>query len=192
MTLIDIFRKNPIDKLDPKKLKTSEGTLKLKSRELLLEVERIENEIKLIFERSKKAKSRLEETTLARRIQTLTQQCEMKSAAHAKIEKELTAISNLLIIKEHEDDLKSAGVWNFLRKVSPDKLQEHLTELQLAQEDRGDQVQTITEMTSSIFEPVSPQEEELGDILRVMDAIKQGEMEPEAAKDMITRKEIEE
>ena len=192
MALIDIFRKNPIESLDPKKLRTTESTLKTKSRELLLEVERIENEIKLNFEKSKKSSSRLEEKTLAARIKTLMQKCEMKSAAHAKVEKELTAISNLLIIKEHEADLKAAGVWESLRKVSPDKLQDHLTELQLVQEDREDQVKTITEMTSSMFKPVDSQEEELGDILKVMDAIKQGEMEPETAKDIITKREIEE
>ena len=191
MALSNIFRRNPIKSLDHKKLKETETILRAKSRELLIEIKRIENEIKLTFEKSKQASSRLEETSLARIIKTLTQKREMKAAALAKVEKELAAVSNLLIIKEHEADLKAAGVWEPLQKLPPEKLEPYLTGLQLNQQDREARVKTITDMTSSMFKPFGEPEEGLEDILQVMDALKQGKMEPEAAKDIMTKKEEE-
>ena len=191
MALFNIFRRNPIKHLNQNRLREAEVTLKVRSRELLEEVARIENEIKHLFQKSKEVSGRLEEISLANRIKTLTQEREMKAIAQAKVEKELAAVSNLLIIKEHEADLKAAGVWEPLQKVPPERLEGYLTGLQLDQQDSEARVKTITELTSAAFKPSAEQEEGLEGILKVMDALKEGKLEPEAAKELMTKKEEE-
>ena len=189
MAISDIFRRNPVKNIDRKKLKDAEFTLKLRSKELLGEVRQIKNEIQLLFGKSKKENSRLGEISLANRIKTLNQKRDMKASAQFRTEKELTAVSNLLIIKEHEADLKAAGVWDPLQKLPAEKLEDYLTKMQLDQQEDEDQVKIITEITSSAFRTSVDEEEGLEDILKVMDALKEGELEPEAAKEIITKKE---
>ena len=192
MDLSKIFKRNPLKSVDPKKLKEGEVTLKLKSKELLAEISYIDREIQDIFNKSKEVDSRIREISLARRIKTLTQKREMKTSAQARIEKELSAVSNLLIIKEHEDDLKAAGIWEALNKVPPEQLEQRLAELQLDQEDRESRVKTITELTSKEFTASGEQEEGLDDILKAMESIKEGTMEPEAAKEKFVKQQEEE
>ena len=192
MALLNIFKKNPLKSLDQKKLKEAEVTLKLKSRELLGEISHIDREIKEIFNKSKEVDSRMGEISLANRIKTLTQKREMKTAAQARIEMELSAVSNLLIVKEHEADLKAAGIWEPLNKLPPNQLERQLAELQLDKQDRDSRVKTITELTSTAFTASREQEEGLEDILKAMESIKEGTMEPEAAKEMVVKQEEEE
>ncbi len=191
MALSDIFRRNPIKNLDRKKFREMEFELKKKSSELLFEIAGIENQIKSLFEKSKETSSRLEEISLANRIKTLTQKREMKSSAQTRVEKELAAVSNLLIIKEHEADLKTAGIWEPLQKVPTEQLEDYLTTLHLNQQDREARVKTIAEMASTAFKPAEDREEGLEDILKVMEALKEGTLEPEAAKEIVTKKEEE-
>ena len=115
----------------------------------------------------------------------------MKGVAQTKTEKELSAVSNLLIIKEHEKDLKAAGIWEPLQKVPPEQLEQRLADLQLQQQDRESRVTTITEITSTAFETNGEPDEGLEDILKAMSAIKEGSLEPETAKEQTIKKELE-
>ena len=192
MGLSNIFRKNPLKKLDQRNLRETEVKLKIKSNQLQDEIKRIEAEIEGLFQKSKKGKSKVDDLTIARRIKTQTQKREMKVTAQAEVEKEITAVSNLLIIIEHEADLKATGDWDSLQQIPPEQLEKHLAEIQLSQEDRQSQVSMITEMTSVALNPSMDQEEGLEDILKAMDALKEGNMEPETARENVTKQEVEE
>ena len=63
---------------------------------------------------------------MARRIKTISQKKEMKTAAQAKLDKELRAVSNILILKEHKADLQAAEVWEKVKKLEPEKLENWL------------------------------------------------------------------
>lgn len=187
MALLSIFRRNPLKHLDKRKLREAEVKLKAKSNQLQEDVQHIEENIEFLFLKSKKGKSKLDDTTLARRIRTLTQKREMKVAAQAEIEKEITAVSNLLIVQEHEADLKAAGMWDPLQKVEPERLERYLADMQLKQQDQETQTKMITEMTSAVLQPSVEPDEDLNDILKVMDALKEGSMEPNAAREKVIR-----
>ncbi len=192
MDLSSIFRKNPLKNLDQRNLREAEVKLKVKSNKLQDDIKRVENEIDSLFQKSKQGKSRVDDLTIARRIKTQTQKREMKVAAQAEVEKQIMAVSNLLIIKEHEDDLITTGDWDALQKLPPEQLEKHLSEIQLNQEDRQNQVRMITEMSSSALIPSMEPEDGLEDILKTMDALKEGNMEPEAARQNVTKQEEEE
>jgi hypothetical protein len=191
MPLFNIFGKNPIKKLRHDELKDMELSLKVKSERLTKEVIEIDREIQQLFEKSKEAKSHLEEIDLASRIKTLAKKKEMKVAAHAELERELRAVSNLLVIKEYEVDLKAAGVWEPLQKIAPEELQKYLIDKKLEAEDRQGAVKAITELTGSVFRPTTEHEEDLDDILAVMREVKEDKLKPETASERISKQREE-
>jgi len=180
--------KNPIESMSIDELKIMEIKLTNKIEELQAEVRNIEKEIQILFEKAKNAKSKSEEVSLARRIKTLLQKKEMKLNAQAQLEKELRAVSNLLILKEYEEDLKSAGVWDKLRKLDPEELEKWLILKNLEAKNRDELVSSVIEMTSMAMEV--DYEEDLDEILDAIRAVKEGNMEPEDAEKML-RKEKE-
>ena len=181
--------KNPIESMSIDELKIMEIKLTNKIEELQTEVRSIEKEIQILFEKAKNAKSKSEEVSLARRIKTLLQKKEMKLNAQAQLEKELRAVSNLLILKEYEEDLKSAGVWDKLRKLDPEQLEKWLISKNLEAKNRDELVSSVIEMTSMAMEV--EYEEDLYEILDAIRAVKEGNMEPEDAEKMLREKKFE-
>ena len=165
-------RKNPIDKLKIDELREMEIRLNHKIDALSGEIRSLENKIINLFEDAKKTKSRNEEISIARRIKTVSQEKEMKYAAMAQLEKELQVVSNLLIVKEHERDLRTAGIWDKVRDVDPDTLETWLITKKLTGKSRGEFIDTVNELTSSYMEQGVEDNEGLGEILDAMHAMK--------------------
>jgi len=179
-------RKNTIDDYSVEELREMEIKLNHKIEALLREVGAIEKEIQALFEKARKAKSRSEEVSLANRIKTLSQRKKMKLNAQAQLEKELRAVSNLLILKEHETDLRQAGVWDDLKKLSPQEVESYLISMRLEAEDRDQLISSVIEMTSQAMAQGVETDEELEDILSTIRAVKEGELEPEQAERVVS------
>jgi len=109
--------RDPVESTTTEDLRVMEIKLNRKIEELQAEVREAENEISKLFEKARASKSKSEELTLARRIKTISQKKEMKTAAQAKLDKELRAVSNILILKEHKADLQAAEVWEKVKKA---------------------------------------------------------------------------
>lgn len=170
--------RNPVDSMSPKDLRVMEIQLTRRIDEVAGEAKKIEAEIAILFEKARSTSSKNEEVSLARRIKTLSQKKEMKLAAHAQLDKELRAVSNILILKEHEADLKSAGVWNRLKNLEPGALEDWLVQKNLEGQNRNDLISTITQMTSSAMATGVEDDEDLDDILSAIRAVKEGSLDP--------------
>jgi len=170
--------RNPVDAMSPKDLRVMEIQLTRRIDEIAGEAKRVDGEIALLLEKARSPLSKNEEISLARRIKTLSQKKEMKLAAHAQLDKELRAVSNILILKEHEADLRSAGVWNQVKDLEPDVLEDWLIKKNLEGQSRSDLVTTITQMTSSAMSTGVEEDEELDEILDVIRAVKDGSLDP--------------
>ncbi len=170
--------KNPVDSMNPKDLRIMEIQLTRRIDEIAAEAKRVDEEIALLLERARSPLSKNEEISLARRIKTLSQRKDMKFAAHAQLDKELRAVSNILILKEHEADLKSAGVWNHVKDLEPDALENWLIKKNLDGQNRSDLITTITQLTSSAMSVGVEEEEDLDDILSVIRGVKDGSLDP--------------
>lgn len=179
-------RKKTIEDYTVEELREMEIKLNHKIEALLREVGAIEKEIQALFEKARKAKSRSEEVSLANRIKTLSQRKKMKLNAQAQLEKELRAVSNLLILKEHETDLRQAGVWDDLKKLSPQEVESYLISMRLEAEDRDQLISSVIEMTSQAMAQGVETDEELEDILSTIRAVKEGELEPEQAEKLVS------
>ena len=174
--------KNPVESMKIEDLRVMEIQLGRKIEAVQDDSRKIEAEVTLFFEKAGAAKSKSEELSLARRIKTLSQKKEMKLSAQAQLEKELRAISNILILKVHEADLKSAGVWENVRTLSPDDLETWLVKKNLDSQNRDVLITEITDMTSSAMTTGVEDEEDLEEILDAIRAVKEGDMEPEEAE----------
>ncbi|MCX6701408.1 MAG: hypothetical protein NTV68_16055 [Methanomicrobiales archaeon] len=165
---------SPVDSLSLDDLKVTEIQLNKKVEDLYAEVHRIEQEVQHNYDLAKAATSESEQVSYARRIKTLLQKKEMKLSAQAQIEKELRAVSNILILKEREKDLP-AGVVKKLKQIDQGKMEEYLVNQKLSTMDDDEQIGAIIAMTSSTMEIGVEPEEDLSDIL---DTIRAGKEVP--------------
>jgi len=177
--------KDPIDSMKTEELRVMEIKLNRKIEDLQAEVRATESEVAKLFEKAKAAKSKSEELTLARRIKTVSQRKEMKIAAQAKLDKELRAVSNMLILKEHQADLQATGVWDKVKKLEPEKLENWLVNQNLEAQDRDEIVSSIVDMTSTAMLTGVEQEEDLDDILSAIRAVKDGDLDPDEAEEVV-------
>nr|WP_223211948.1 SNF7 family protein [Thermococcus henrietii] len=155
------------------------------------EIAGIDREIAILFERAKRARSKSEELTIATKIKTLNQRKKNLQKTHMQLNKQLMLISNLAIIKENEALLKGTPTWNLLRRMSPEELERHLTEMQLDAQNFNENLNQMLGMTDqTIGAGVDFEEdEELAEIMRTIHAVKEGELEPEVAAEKVTGEE---
>ncbi|QDA31600.1 DUF342 domain-containing protein [Thermococcus indicus] len=185
-------RKNPLDIPLPK-LRESRIKLEYQIEKVEKEIASIDQEIARLFERAKMARTKSEELTIATKIKTLNRRKQNLQKTHAQLNKQLMLISNLMIIKENETLLKDTPTWNLLRNMSPEELEERLTELQLDAQNFNENLNQMLGMTDqTIGAGVEFEEdEELAEIMRTIHAVKEGELEPEVAAEKVTGEERE-
>lgn len=177
--------KDPVESMTTEDLRLMEIKLNRKIDELQAEVREAENEISKLFEKARASKSKSEELILARRIKTVSQKKEMKIAAQAKLDKELRTVSNILILKEHKADLQAAGIWEKVKKLEPEKLENWLVNQNLEAQDRDSIVSSIIDMTSTAMQVGVEQEDDLDDILSAIRAFKEGDLVPDEAEEAV-------
>lgn len=192
MPIFNFFRNNPLKNIDLSRLKIREKELRLKSSNLIDDIEKIEKEYRAVLERSKTAKSRLEDISLANTMKSLGNKKIAKVEAHSQIEKELRAISNLIITKELEADLKARGTWDALQKLPPEVVEKYLIDMELDKQDRANRIKSITNITTESLKTTAKLEEGLEEELAAIEAVKEGTLTPEAATERLTKEKITE
>jgi hypothetical protein len=164
---------NPIDTISLDDLKVTEIQLNKKIDDIHAEVRRIDLDVERNYDLAKKSTSQSEEVSYARRIKTLLLKKEGKLASQAQIEKELRAVSNLVILKEREKDLPS-DVVKKLKKLDPDQMEKYLIGKKLDTMNDDAQIDAIIDMTSGTMEVGVEPEEDLTEILDTIRAGKEG------------------
>ena len=181
---------NPIDSLTLDELKVTEIQLNKKIDDIHAEIRRIDQDVQRTYDLAKESTSKSEEVSYARRIKTNLQKKEMKLSTQAQIEKDLRAVSNILILKEREKDLP-ADVVRKLKKLDPEKMEKYLIGKNLDTMNDDAQINSIIDMTSGTMEVGVEPEDDLTDIL---DTIRSGKevsatASPEPAK--VKKNELE-
>ena len=174
------FKKKPLE-IPLEKLKEDFVRLDLQVRNIEKEISDIENRIEQLFEEGKKAKTRSEELTIATRIKTLSQRKQNLQVAHAELNKQIMLVSNLIVIKENEEILKSSPFYDKLRRMSPEDLENALTKFRLDRQDLNEKLMLALEYTSQAMATGYEDDEEIKEILDTMRAVKEGELDPKRA-----------
>ena len=181
--------KNPLD-MPIDKIRESKIKLDIKIRTLEEEMLEIEREIRKLFERAKKTKSKSEEITIATKIKTLSQRKKQLQNSHALLNKQMRFIDNLLIIKENEEILKSTPLWNTLRSMSPEELERYLIDKKIDSENIIETLNSALGITEDMLSSASEEyDEDIADILSTIQAVKEGELDVEDAKEIVSKEE---
>jgi len=189
-SLYKLLKSESLDSLKIKDLHIMEMQLNKKIDDLQAEINEVAEAIRKNFEKAKETTGQSEELTIASRIKTLGQKKEMKQNSILQLEKELRGVSNLLILKENERDLKESGAWKKLQKMKPEKIEKWLTKKTLAQRNRQSLISEIVTMTSDAMESVD-YDEDLDEILSIIHEVKGGDLEVEKASKKVMKEQKE-
>ncbi|WP_297071291.1 hypothetical protein [Thermococcus sp.] len=180
-------KKNPLD-IPVDQLKENQIKLDMQIEKIEQEIEDIEAQIAALFERARNVGSKSEELTIATKIKTLNQRKRGLQNTHAQLNRQLMLVSNLLIIKENEAIVKGTPTWELLRKMSSEELERNLVSMQLDSRNLNENLNTMLGYTDQAlgtgvdFE----EDEELAEIMRTIQAVKEGELEPGTAAEKVT------
>lgn len=191
ISIYKLLKSKSLDGLKIDDLQLMEIKLNAKIEEINDEIKGIGQAIQKLFEKAKNATTKSEEITIANRIKTLSQKRKMKIAALRQLERELRGVSNILILKENEQDLKAAGVWEKLKKLPPEKIEKYITSITLERKKRNELVQIIIGLTDQAME-ASDYDEDVEDILEVIGEMKDSNMDSKEASERVMKKEMEE
>ncbi|WP_042698630.1 SNF7 family protein [Thermococcus sp. PK] len=183
-------KKNPLD-IPLSQLRETHVKLDMQIRKIEAEMLEIDRQIALLFEQAKKAKSKAEELTIATKIKTLNQRKKNLQNTHFQLNKQMMLVSNLMIIKENEAILKNTPTWKILHEMSPEELEQRLTEMQLDTQNLNENLNQMLGYTDQALSTGVEFEtdEELAEILDTIRAVKEGELEPDVAAEKVTGEE---
>jgi hypothetical protein len=183
-------KKNPLD-IPLNQLRETHVKLDMQIRKIEAEMLEIDRQIALLFEQAKKAKSKAEELTIATKIKTLNQRKKNLQNTHFQLNKQMMLVSNLMIIKENEAILKNTPTWKILHEMSPEELEQRLTEMQLDTQNLNENLNQMLGYTDQALSTGVEFEtdEELAEILDTIRAVKEGELEPDVAAEKVTGEE---
>ncbi len=181
-------KKNPLD-VPMEKLKESRIKLEYQIQKIENDINGIEKEITLLFDKAKVARSKSEELTIATKIKTLNQKKESLKKVHAQLNKQLMVVNNLIIIKENEELLKGTPTWKMLRNMSPEELETKLAEMQFDVYKFNEGLETTLRITNQAMETgVDFEDDEIEEIMKTIHAVKEGELDPENATKKVDEK----
>ncbi|MHC1597862.1 MAG: hypothetical protein ACXQT3_06075, partial [Methermicoccaceae archaeon] len=170
-------RDNPIDVLTIDELRIKKIQLEHSSEHLGDDIARMEREIEALYEKARETTSRAEELRFATRIKTLDENKKAKEAAQLSLEKELRAVSGILVLKENEKALKSGGAWDKVQRMNSEEVEDFVISHRLEAQSKDELLSTLTEGIPRTIHPVEP-EDDVADVLENIRAVKEGKLEP--------------
>lgn len=130
MGVLDIFKKNPLEKLSLRELQEEELRLRNRLERLKKDVNEIERKKKQLFQEGVGA-DLLKKKMLAQEMKSLDLEQKLKMRDFSTAQKQHMFIRNLIIVKKYERELKVHGVWNKLTSMDPDDLEKALIRISL-------------------------------------------------------------
>ena len=146
MGIMDTFRKNPVDKIQIGELREEEMKLKSRINRLRKEIEKIEKDKKRKFQEGVGA-DLIKKKMLAQELKQLDMEAKLKVKNFMVLHKQYMFVSNLVIIKKYEKDLRKTEVWNKIQSITPENFERSLIRVNLA----GKGFETIIDDLNQIF-----------------------------------------
>lgn len=175
-------QKNPLSKLSENDFKMMFAKLEHQKNLFERELRSVDKEIMKNTQTAKTAESEMDRDFATRRLNSNYAQKKSVLDNLQKIENEHRAVSNLLIIKEHERLLKKDGVWSRLSKIDPEKLFSWLAESQINATNKEAIVQQIIQMTEDAMQNTTSAapstDKTLDEVLEAIGEVKVDEEEP--------------
>jgi hypothetical protein len=147
MSFWDTFRKNPVDKLKVLELQEEEIRLKNKIERARKEINKLEKEKKNRFQEGVGA-DLLKKKMLTYELKRLDMEVQLKVQGFMAMQKQLMLVSNLVVIKRFEKELKNTPFWDKITHIPPEQLEGALINVNLS----GKAFENVLDSLNQVFE----------------------------------------
>ncbi|MFW5638256.1 MAG: chromosome assembly protein [Methanoculleus sp.] len=186
MSFWDVFRKNPVDKIKVRELQGEEIRLKNQIERARKEINKLEKEKKVRFQEGVGA-DLLKKKMLAQEIKQLDMEVKLKTQKFMAMHKQFMFISNLIVIKQFEKELKNTPFWDKITHIPPEQFESALINVNLsgkAFENVLDSLNQVFEMEIADFQMTEDEAEK--QLLDTWSQIEAGTMDLEEGEDMLS------
>ena len=191
--MLDMLRKKPLDKIDLMELMEEEIRLRNQIDRIKKEIDRLEKTKKKKFEEGIGA-DKLTKRMLAREIKQLNMQAKLNLGSFETLHEQHTFVSNLIIIKKHERQLKETKLWKKLTTIPPEVLESALIRLQLKGKTYNEILRDLNRVFEvELVEAEAAEDEDEKRIFEAWKSVESGERSLEdVEKEISIEKEIKE
>ncbi|HHV23749.1 MAG: hypothetical protein PHG79_07355 [Methanosarcina sp.] len=141
------FKKNPVDKLNPRDLQEEEIRLKNRMERLRKDINKIEKDKKQKFQEGVGA-DMIKKKMLAQEIKQLDTEARLKLKNFSTINKQHMFVSNLIVVKKYEQDLKKNKIWDKIGNIGSENFESALIKTNLS----GKEFEEVLNDLNRIFE----------------------------------------
>lgn len=145
--LMDSFKKNPVDKLNPRDLQEEEIRLKNRMERLRKDINKIEKDKKQKFQEGVGA-DMMKKKMLAQEIKQLDTEARLKLKNFTTINKQYMFVSNLIVVKKYEQDLKKNKIWDKIGNIGSENFENALIKTSLS----GKEFEEVLNDLNRVFE----------------------------------------
>lgn len=147
MGLLDFIRGNSVDRLDTRELKEEEMRLQNHIELARKDILKIEKQKKDMFKQGVGA-DLIKKKMLAQQIKHLDVQAQMKIKQFMMMHKQYMFVSNLVVVKKYEKELKQNKIWSKITNIEPSKFESALINVNL----KGKSFEEVLNNLNNVFE----------------------------------------
>lgn len=184
--MLSSVRKNPVDRLKAGDLREEEMKLKSRINRLRKEIDRIEKDKKTKFQEGVGA-DLIRKKMLAQELKQLDMEAKLKIKNFMVLHKQFMFVSNLVIIKKYERDLRKTEVWKEIQNITPQDFESALIRVNLS----GKGFEGIIDDLNQIFfmdvaESDSDLDETEKQLIEAWNSVETGSLDLEDASSLIS------
>jgi hypothetical protein len=147
MGILDFIRGNSVDRLNTRELKEEEMRLQNHIELARKDIQKIEKQKKDLFKQGVGA-DLIKKKMLAQQLKHLDMQAQLKIKAFMTMHKQFMFVSNLVIVKQYEKELKQSPIWSKITNIEPSKFESSLINVNL----KGKSFEEVLNNLNNVFE----------------------------------------
>lgn len=147
MGILDFIRGNSVDRLNIRELKEEEMRLQNHIELARKDIQKIEKQKKDLFKQGIGA-DLIKKKMLAQQLKHLDMQAQLKIKGFMTMHKQYMFISNLVVIKQYEKELKQNQIWSKITNIDPSKFENALINVNL----KGKSFEDVLNNLNNVFE----------------------------------------
>jgi len=147
MGLIDFITGNSVDRLNVRELKEEEMRLQNHIELARKDILKLEKQKKDLFKQGVGA-DLIKKKMLAQQIKHLDVQAQMKIKQFMTMHKQYMFVSNLVVVKKYEKELKQNKIWSKITSIEPSKFESSLIKVNL----KGKSFEEVLNNLNNVFE----------------------------------------
>jgi hypothetical protein len=147
MGILDFIRGNSVDRLNTRELKEEEMRLQNHIELARKDIQKIEKQKKDLFKQGVGA-DLIKKKMLAQQLKHLDMQAQLKIKQFMTMHKQFMFVSNLVIVKQYEKELKQNKIWSKITNIEPSKFENALINVNL----KGKSFEEVLNNLNNVFE----------------------------------------